>query len=338
MHDLCEGTIKVLLTSFFELGMTNKIFSEDQFKILIKNYNFGVLNSQFIPSDVKLTRKNLNQSASQMKCLMQHIPYIFFAFKNNPSLESAWACINSMLKILRISYSSTITESDINDLETFVESHLKTIQLCFAIKLIPKHHFMTHYAEIIRRSGPLCHMSTLRYEMKHKGLTNTMKNNNNFKNVTQAMTNKFLHNNLYNEVFIDQIDHKKLRKADKNIFMQYQSLIQFFENPSLDSSTIQSTKNVRFNSDFYESGLMLKNNADYLEIIHILYIEKFLYFICKKYFRIAFDDFLMSVEIKPSIPEEYLLIKHSELEFSKTYDKKILGEKIFILSDSLNIK
>lgn len=94
MHDLCEGIINVALENFFNLGMRNKVFSESMIKSRVANYSgYGVLNKQFFPSEVKLTTKNLNQSASQMKC---------------------------------------------------------------------KHHLTLHYSEIIRRSGPLSHMSTLR--------------------------------------------------------------------------------------------------------------------------------------------------------------------------------
>lgn len=334
MHDLCEGTIKVLLEKFFELGIKKKIWSEMQIKSHVSNYDFGVLNSRFIPSTVKLTTKNLNQSASQMKCLVQHTPYIFYSYRDNPNLEHGWVCISTMLKILQICYSNEISEQDLSELETVIHCHLENVKKCFGIQLKPKHHFMTHYPEIIRRSGPLCHMSTLRYEMKHKSLTSTMKNNNNFKCVTKSMTDRFLRKNVFEEVYTDQIKHSKVRKIDQTCLVQYKNLLENFEN----SSSILTVKNLHFNSDFYERGLILKHNTDYFEIERILIVEESFYFVSRKYIRIRIDEFLSSLEIELSFPEEYLLLKHSDLIHTKTHEKKLLQGHCFILSDSLDIK
>lgn len=333
MHDLCEGTIRVLLDKFFELGIKNKVFSEYQIRSYVSNFDFGVLNSRFIPSIVKLGTKNLNQSASQMKCLMQHIPYIFYSYKNNQKLQNGWVCMNTMLKILRICYSSEISERDLSELETVVHCHLEDMQTYFGIQLKPKHHFSTHFAEIIRRSGPLCYMSTLKFEMKHKSLSSTMKNNNNFKCVTKSMTERFLHKNVFNEVYTDQIKHSKLRKIDPKVAEQYKNLLRIFKN----ASSILTVKKLQFNSDSYEKGFILKHNTDYFEIENILLMEESFYFVCRKYERIKIDEFLLSLEIKRTIPEEYSLLKHSDLTYKKTHEKKLLEGHHFILSDSLEI-
>lgn len=260
-----------------------------------------------------------------MKCLVHHIPFIFHLYKNNSKLKSAWACINSMLKIIRICYSSKISEQDIIELEENVKCHLENMKECFGIDLKPKHHFMTHYSEIIRRWGPLCHMSTLRYEMKHKSLTGTMKNSNNFRNVTKSVTERFQKKNVIQEVYTDQIQHTKLQQFKSHYFEEYKHLLS-----DLNGSSIYSIKNVHFDSDYYEKGLVLKHNSNYLEIEYILYINEAFYFICRKYDCVGFNDFLVSLEITPSFPVEFSLMKHSELSYKKTHDKKMFGNKVFI--------
>lgn len=335
MHDLCEGTIIVLIENFLTLSRKLKIFKNDnEFKILVSNYDFGILSRQSIPSEVKLERKNLNQSASQMKCLLQHFPYIFHKYKQNSELETAWICVNTMMKIVRICYSNTITEQNLIELDALVECHLSNVMKCFDIKLKPKHHFMTHYSEIIRRSGPICHMSTLRFEMKHKSLTKTMKNNNNFKNVTNSITDKYLHKNAFNSVYADHIEHSKFQVVEKSLLHKFKFLLENFDN----LNSIRSLKYLRINSDYYEKLLILKHNLNYFEIREILNICNDFYFVCAKFDRIIFDDFLVSVEIKQSTPIQYALIKHSDLEFSKAHDKKMYENRVFILSDSLFIE
>lgn len=62
-----------------------------------------------------------------------------------------------MLKILQITYSSTITGADIRDLDETVSVHLKSMIDKFDMKLTPKQHYNTHYGEVIRSVGPLVH-------------------------------------------------------------------------------------------------------------------------------------------------------------------------------------
>lgn len=320
MHDLCEGTIRVLIENFLKLSRNLKIFKNDNdFKSLISSYDFGILNRKFIPSEIKLEKATLNQNASQMKCLLQHFPYIFHKYQNNSQLQTAWICVNTMIKIVRICYSNTITENDLNELDALIESHLNNLMKCFKLTLKPKHHFMTHYSEIIRRSGPICHMSTLRFEMKHKMLTKTMKNNNNFKNVTKSITDKHLHKNVFKSVYTDHIEHSKFKCVDKDFLHKYLSL--FLVNYD-DVASIHSLKYLQINSDYYEKNLILCHSSTYFEICEILNINNDFCFLCTKFDRVSFNDFLISVELKQSTPIVHALIKHSDLEFSKAYDKK----------------
>lgn len=99
-----------------------------------------------------------------------------------------------MLKIVTICYSSKISETDSNELEYWVKTHLDKMIEVFGIKLKPKHHFMTHYANIIRKVGPLVHMSTLRFETKHKEFTKIAKSTNNYRNINKTLSTRYQEN------------------------------------------------------------------------------------------------------------------------------------------------
>lgn len=332
MHDLCEGTIPILLKKFFQLCIAKKIFTEDRLKQLVSSYDYGVLNRHFIPSDVKVDRTNLNQNASQTKCLLHHTPFIFESYRSNPILKDSWNCINLMLKIVRICYSNVITKNDNTVLKETISQYLEAFKTCFKEPFKPKGHLMTHYHEIIARSGPLVHMSTMKYEMKHKELTNTMKDNNNFKNVTKSIAEKIQMRNAFHDQYTDQIHHTMLRKFA--LYQQYSSLLNNFAN----IAEIQTTKNVQYNSDYYEKGLILKHDSEFFEIEHILKISSYFYFVCYKYDRVQFNELLVCLEIKKSSLCNPHIIKHSELGYKKTHEKKLLDDKIYILADSLEIK
>lgn len=233
---------------------------------------------------------------------------------------------------MRICYSRTISEMDLIELGQHVKCYLDKVVECHGRKLKPKDHFLTHYPEIIRRSGPLVHMSTMRFEMKHKQLTKVMKNKQNFRNVTKTIVNHVQQRNLFREVYVDKIEHSKLVKFEMSTVPDYQHLV-----PEL-CSQIRKMKNLHINNDYYEEGLILKHVASYYEIEHILKIDGGYVFLCYLYDRIRFDDFLVSLEIKKSASREPILIQHSELIYSKTHDKKNIGGNIYILADSLELK
>lgn len=334
MHDLCEGSIQNLFRNFFNLCIAKKIFTEEQLKRLISSYDYGLLNRHFIPSDVKLDRHNLNQNASQTKCLLHHIPFIFESFRTNPQLEDSWICIILMLKTVRICYSNVISKNDTIELRKLICCYLETSQKCYKEPLKPKEHLMTHYPEIIIKSGPLVHMSTMKYETKHKELTATMKNSNNFQNVTKSISEKIQLKKVFKDLYTDQIHHTVL-KVDEKLTQRYNSLlISTFGNMPM----VQTITNLHFNNDYYAKGLILKRNSEYFEIIHILKINGHFHFICCKYDRVEFNEFLVCLEIKKLLPETLHIIKHSELIYKKTHEKKLLDDKIYIVADSLEIK
>lgn len=332
MHDLCEGSVVTLLDEFFSQCVLNKVISDECVQGLIAFYDYGVLNRHFLPSQDKKDRKNRNQNASQTKTLIHHIPFIFYAYRNEESLKQSWECINYMIKIIRICYSNTIKEIDLIELEQYIKCYLDKVVECHGRNLKPKDHFLTHYPEIIRRSGPLVHMSTMRFEMKHKQLTKVMKNKQNFRNVTKTIASHVQQRNVFREVYVDKIEHSKLLKLEMAEVLHYQHMNLEF------GGQIRKMKSLHFNNDYYEEGLIFKHLADYYEIKHILLIGGKYVFLCLLYDRIRFDDFLVSLEIRKSARQEPILFQHSELIYSKTHDKKILGEKIYILADSLELK
>lgn len=132
---------------------------------------------------------------------------------------------------------------------------------CKSIAKIDFECKVTHYSEIIRRSGPLCFMSALRFEMKHKQLTNTMKSAVNHINVTKSISQKFLRSSLFDEIYTDHIEHSKPFKLDSQLSNKYRHLLADF-----DLSSVYRVKNLQFNNDYYETRLILKHNVNFFEI------------------------------------------------------------------------
>lgn len=333
MHDICEGVIPFLLLKFFKYCIHNKIIANDHvLNNYLFNHDYGLLNSKNIPSYVSLTRSNLGQNASQNKCIIQNLPYIFYDFRNEPKLEKIWSCVFDILKILRIIYSINICENDLKDLEKTISSYLKQILQCFDIKsLTYKHHMMIHYANVIRAVGPLVHMSTMRFEMNHKIFTNFVRRSNNFMNVSKSLANSKQTATLFETPYQNVISHGKLRYKLENSRIE---LHEFFEK--IDD--IQVTKWLKINSNTYRNGLYLKgNDMLFYEIIDIFCQNGVFFFGCEECVHGSFDPFLFSIEIRKMSLPKYIIISENEMKVKKTFEKKIVSGKCLIFADCLNV-
>lgn len=333
MHDLCEGSLQTFAHHFITILIKSKKLSETQLMNLISFFDYGVLNRNRVPSELRIDKANLNQNASQMKCLIEHLPFILFEFKICEDLKTPWKCLQNLLKVLQICYSSKITENNLIDLQNYIDSYLRQRMECFDCKNKPKDHFMTHYPHIIRSVGPLVHMSTLRFEMFHKNFTNNAKKTNNFRNINRTLSNRCQEEAYLKDKYIDVINCAAKKKIDRNIVEKYGNMLNIFSK----NDNIFQIKWLKINSDYFENRLMLKFEQNYHEIKHILCYENDFYFICSSYEFNYFDEFFCSVNISETSPEMTSLIKHSDLVVTKSYEKKMVDGNVFLIANSLDI-
>lgn len=85
-----------------------------------------------------------------------------------PVNHIVWEIFLTLREIISIIMSSTFTSATIELLETLISEHHSLYLEVFAEPLKPKHHFLLHYPRLLRRIGPLKHLSSLRFEAKHK--------------------------------------------------------------------------------------------------------------------------------------------------------------------------
>lgn len=180
--------------NFFRHVIENEIITESVLEEKINSYNYGLLERKNTPSKLCLKKKNLNQNASQMHCLMKHTPYIFVHLLQEKDtskrtvVHKAWFVIEYMLKIDQIISSNVITEIDLINLEMFTDEFLKYVKKFR--KLIPKLLFMTHYANTIRVVGPVIDLQMMRGDAKHQPFTQYAKRCRNYKNISKTLAEK----------------------------------------------------------------------------------------------------------------------------------------------------
>lgn len=336
MHDINEGVMPFLMKTLFSHCLKSKVFSEKKLKDLITTYDFGYLNSKNKPSsNFNLDKKNLGQNAAQSKCLFEHIPYIFSEYQNHPELEDKWICVQSLLQISQIVYSSKITEYDLEQLEKEVDLHLRTFKLLFNVHFIPKQHFMVHYARVLRSTGPLVHMSMARFESKHKFFKNQIRNANNFVNMIKTMAvahqqYQCRQNNTYEDIF----KNGRLLKIEEDFYINHREILDAF---FCDGTIFHTLHWFRCNSYDYKNGLIISYQSKLYEIYQILYVKEEYHFLCIDINVSSFNKFLNSLEITESNPKKYSLIHFKDLVFKSSHEKKKFNGEDYIMATTLEV-
>lgn len=329
-HDLMEGAVPLVLKLFFEYAINHHVFTENELVNAFRFFDYGPLNKLCIPSPINLIRKNLGQNASQARCILLNVPFVLYAFKDDVKLVNAWKCIISMQKIVRIVYSPTIDHAHLKLLEQTVHTHLLDVQECFNVTLTPKQHNMTHMATAISMVGPLVHMSTLRYEMKHKEFSSDVRRMQNFKNVSKSLATN------YEKKVFDYCYQNQIKIGRKTCVKSNDIHITLLD--TFDVHKLMELKSLKFNSNYYEKGLFLKDGSFFYRIDKILSYESEYVFLCIQYSAVSFDVFLNSLNIKEDTPNSYKLLYLSQMMYKKSHAGRNVGNSLFIIAESIEIE
>ena len=144
-------------------------------------------------------------TASEMLCFIRHFG-VLIGDRVHES-DPFWMLFLSLRKIVDITFSKTVSSGDAVVLEVLVEEHRLWLQTS-KDTLKPKFHFAIHYKRVILQSGPLAHLSCMRFEAKHQYLktyANAMKSR---VNVIFSLATKnqldFCHHN--ENAYVDEVN------------------------------------------------------------------------------------------------------------------------------------
>lgn len=351
MHDIYEGAMPFILKHFFESVINEGIIDEMEIQRRIKSFDYGKLEKKNTPSILFVKKSNLNQNASQMHCLFKHMPFIFgylLITENNLHkryVNKVWSIIEYMLKINQITSSTVIKENDLNNLVQFVEKCLADIKACFDVKFIPKLHFLTHYADTVRKMGPLVHMQMMRGDAKHQPMVQYAKRSKNYTNICSTLAEK--HQEILaskwnrNTTYVDniQISKKKLQVVDKNGILQKEfekySLFLISRIGAEHFPEVIRRNFMIYNSFYFKKGLFVMYCDAMHRIEAILEYDNSKILLCTKFDTVKFYPFANSFEVKESTGESF--IEFENLLCKRSFESKMLFNRTHIIADNLDM-
>ena len=189
-HDLLEGVVPyemaLCVKKFIEKGYFNSI---TQINDILSAWKFTYTDSVNRPQPLSkntLQRKTVGGNATENRTLLRLFPLMFGS--HVPANEPCWDLILELKVLVELSFARALHEGDIVYFESKIRSHNILFNEIFPEESFkPKHHFISHYAQLTRSFGPLVQYSTLRFEAKHSFFKRVVRECRNFKNVCKML-------------------------------------------------------------------------------------------------------------------------------------------------------
>ena len=220
-----------------------------------------------------------------------------------PKNDKNYYCLLLLIKISKILLSPVICKDIIPYLEIMIEEKIMLFkELYTATAIIPKMHYMVHYASQLYRFGPLTNTWTMRQEAKLSFVKRASQRSN-FKNISKSIAKKHQFWLSYKLEFCPNLiaANVELGKAANVIFGSEPSdLQQAFQSYNLSNDSIISHhKWVQVQSTMYKIGMFVvleynDINAQFGKITDITVSQETIVFQVHVYNTDYFDEHFMS--------------------------------------------
>lgn len=319
LHDLLEGIIPLELALSIDIFIKKKYFSLEDLNQIIKQFPYKWKDKTNSPQGVPpnfAARKSIGGNAHENWCLLRLLPFMIGS--KVPEQEEAWQLIMTLKDIVELAMSPTHTDESIGYLDSLIAEHRSRFKSVFKVeKLIPKHHFVEHYPQLIKAFGPLVSLWTMRFEAKHHFFKKIVRQTSCFRNVLKSMANK--HQSMISYTLYDPDVRKcaitvtKMSSIPIDIANQDIQKYMLKEFPA--EKVVHLASKAEYHGTFYSAGMMLAYGStigfpDFAEIVQIIVVQSSLAFVVKLQTAWYFEHFRGFMLEPTGIVR---VVKHSEL-------------------------
>ncbi|XP_042084783.1 uncharacterized protein LOC102293912 isoform X2 [Haplochromis burtoni] len=192
LHDLFEGIVPRELALCLQVFIKSKYFTLDELNKNIKTFPYKWSDKTDAPQQVSLNfaaKKSVGGNAHENWSLLRFLPLIIGS--KIPEGEPAWEVLLVLKDIAELVVSHVHTEESICYLDSKISEHRhRFLQVFPHEKLIPKHHYLEHYPQLIRAYGPLVLLWTMRFEAKHSFFKRVVRHTHSFRNILLSLSMK----------------------------------------------------------------------------------------------------------------------------------------------------
>ncbi|XP_075168716.1 uncharacterized protein LOC142240860 [Haematobia irritans] len=335
MHDLLEGVCHYVLIFILKRFIEyHKFFSLQQLNYRMLTFDFGPINSRNKPpilnSDFHKKNK-LKLSASETLVFLKS----FNLMLGDLILEcDEWDLYLLLRQIVVIACESESIQKGIPEhFHQLVCEHNSLYMKLTQTTLKPKFHNLFHYATIMRKVGPLKHISSMRFESVHKTLKNICNSSNNKVNILKTIFTKYqiklfdLFVN-YADVLDKKIEIGKTREVKCNELEKFGIYSEF---------ALTTVSQLQYKHMFFKPGMVVhigeyEDNIPLFGLIHCICSVDDMFSLCVQRllnhgfdshyhaFRIDVEEIFYSISIKDleSTLKSYITITKENVMYINT--------------------
>lgn len=191
-HDIFEGIVPVELAYCLVSLISKKLFTLDDLNQAILSFPYkwsDKTNKPHVVPQSLFGRKTIGGNAHENWSLLRFLPFLIGHFV--PEKEPAWLVLMDLKDIVELVVAPVHNDESISYLESKIIEHRQRYQELFPdARLLPKHHYLEHYPQMIRFFGPLVILWTMRFEAKHSFFKQIVKHTSCFKNIPLTLASK----------------------------------------------------------------------------------------------------------------------------------------------------
>lgn len=168
-HDLFEGIVSSDLALYIKhLVRVDKQFTYLELNQRINQFHYLGNDANDKPCDINPESDKLGGHAVQNWCLLRMLPVLIGEKIRSPDHNEVWQLILQLQEIVELICAPAISTGQTGYLRFLIDEYLYFRQHVFPDHpMKPKHHYISHYPELILHFGPLIRLWTLRFESKH---------------------------------------------------------------------------------------------------------------------------------------------------------------------------
>ena len=216
------------------------------------------------------SRNSIGGNAHENWNVLRLLPFIIGQIV--PENEPAWQVILHLKDIVELVVAPVHTEETVAYLEVKIFDHRQLyLELFPHVKLLPKHHYLEHYPQMIRCFGPLISLWTMRFEAKHSFFKQVARHSNCFKNKPRslAIKHQFMlsyhtHSSILKRSSLEVTDVSRIPVDILN-----EGVVSVLKQRYPDMTEINMAKNVSCRGTHYSEGMhIVHGSADGLPAFH----------------------------------------------------------------------
>ena len=320
MHDVLEGLVPYELGLILQSLIAKQHFSLVELNGALYHFNYCASDKNSKPPSVSLPK--LRIQAAEAWCLIRNLPLVVGS--KVPVDDEHWQLLLMLLNCLDLIFAPAISYGQVHMLTYLIHDHHSFFKHLFpGEKLLPKHHFLVHYPEFIRKFGPLSQYWCMRFEAKHrfgKELASTVRN---FKNICKTVAERtqmeLAHSLLSNKLFVAEQEVVNCGPAllctlDNDLAMCICDGIGLSYSDEVNIVSAVLIGHYRFKPGCCAVLRSEEGCPVFGEVLVVVAVDKFIYFVCDEMKTVDYFEHFHAFEVKHADKPKLTLQKSTDIQ------------------------